>query len=185
MKIYYVTSNNDKIKLAKMIFKDLDVEIIKEDIEIPEIQSLDCNEVAKYSAEYAAKLLNKPVLKNDSSLVIPALKGFPGALAKYAEDTIGADGYIKLLDGLDRKCYWVESLAYAEPDGDTVCFTSLSYGRIADKVYEGRGYPFDKIFIPDKDTRTFSCMSEEEQLKTFDTSAYLKLYEYIKTKNSV
>ena len=182
MKIYYVTGNKMKIDLANSIFKNLDIEIIQEDIETPEIQSLDCEEVAKYSAEYASKILNKPVLKNDSGFVIPALNNFPGALAKYAEDTIGAEGYTKLLEGKDKSCYWVEVLAYAEPGKETVCFTSLSYGKIADKPRGERGYPYDKIFIPDKDTRTFSEMTYEEQISYFDQDAYLKLYDYLKNK---
>ena len=183
MKICYVTGNKLKVDLANRIFKDLDIEIIQENIETPEIQSLDCEEVAKYSAKYAADLLNKPVFKNDSGIVIPALGGFPGALSRYAEDTIGAEGYVKLLEGKDKKCYWIEVLAYCEPGKEPVSFTSLTYGKIADKVHEGRGYNFDKIYIPDGDTRAFSEMSYEEQLSYFDNTAYLKLYEYLKERN--
>lgn len=180
MDIVYVTGNKGKVSLANLIYKDLDVNIIQEDLETPEIQSLDCKEVAAYSAKYAADKLNKSVMKNDSGLVIDALNGFPGALAKYAEDTLKAEGYIKLLDGAEsRKCHWVEVLAYCEPGGEPILFESLSYGSIANEVREGRGYDFDKIFIPEGDTRTFSEMSEEEQLKCFDNKAYLDLYKYL------
>ena len=180
MKLYYVTGNQMKIDLAKKIYKDYNIEIIQENIDVPEIQSLDCETVAKFSCEYACETLNKPVLKNDSGLVIPSLKGFPGALAKYTENEIGAEGYVKLLDGLDKKCYWIEILAYKEPGKEVVTFTSITYGKIADKVHEGRGYPFDKIFIPDNDTRTFSEMTYEEQLNYFNNDAYYKLKDYLK-----
>ena len=182
MEICYVTGNKLKVDLANQIFKDLDVVIIQENMETPEIQSLDCEEVSKYSAKYAANLLGKPVLKNDSGLVIDALNGFPGALSRYAEDTIGAEGYTKLLEGKNRKCHWIEVLAYCEPGGEPVTFTSLTYGNIADKVHEGRGYDFDKIYIPDGETRTFSEMTYEEQLSFFDNTAYLKLLDYLKNK---
>lgn len=180
MKIYYVTGNIGKIHLANQIFKNSDVEIEQIDIDTPEIQSLDCKEVAEFSAKYAADLLNKPVLKNDSGLCIESLDNFPGALAKYCEDTIKADGYIKLLDGkTNRNCYWVEVLAYCKPGEEPVSFTSISKGKIADKVHEGRGYDFDKIFIPENETRTFSEMTEEEQLSFFDQDAYFKLLDYL------
>ena len=147
MKIYYVTGNDLKVKLAKSIFEKRGVEVIQEDIDTPEIQSLDCKEIAEYSSKYAANLLNKPVLKNDSGFFIESLDGFPGALAKYAEDTIKAEGYIKLLEGkVNRKAYWVEVLSYCEPGKDPVSFTSYSYGRIANEVHEGHGYDYDKIF---------------------------------------
>ena len=183
MKLYYVTSNELKVKLARKILSDYGIEVIQKNFEIPEIQSLDCKEVAEASALYAAKTFGVPVLKNDSGLIIDALNGFPGALSKYAEDTIKAEGYIKLLKGVkNRKAHWIEVLSYATPEGEVVSFESLSYGSISKKVIEGRGYDYDKIYIPEGDTRTFSIMSEEEQINSFDTSAYVKLAEYLKTK---
>ena len=183
MEIYYVTGNELKIKLAKKIFNNLGVSIIQEDIDTPEIQSLYCEEVAKYSAKYAADKLNKAVMKNDSGFCIEELDDFPGALAKYCEDTIKADGYIKLLEGKEnRNCYWIEVLAYCEPGSEPVTFTSISRGKIALEVHEGRGYDFDKIYIPDGDTRTFSEMSEEEHISYFSDEAYIKLYEFLKNK---
>lgn len=56
MEIVYVTGNAGKIKLAKMIYEDLDVQIIQENMETPEIQSDSCEDVAKFSAEYAANI---------------------------------------------------------------------------------------------------------------------------------
>lgn len=184
MEIVYVTGNKGKVKLANMIYQDMGIEIVQEDIEIPEIQSMDCVEVAKFSASFAAKILGKPVLKNDSGLVIPALNGFPGALAKYAEESLDADGFIRLMNGiLNRECYWIEVLAYCEPNKEPITFESYSYGTISDTVREGRGYPYDKIFIPKGDTRTFSEMTEEEQLRTFDNKAYLDLLKYLIDNN--
>ena len=183
MEITYVTGNKGKVELINLIYKDLDINVIQEDIETPEIQSPDCKEVAKYSAKYAANKLNKPVLKNDSGLVIEALNGFPGAYAKYAEEALGAEGFLKLMKDEDnRKCYWVEALAYCEPNSEPVVFESLSYGVIAEVAAGDRGYPYDKIYIPEGDTRTFAMMSEEEQLKTFDTKAYMELVDYLKQK---
>lgn len=180
MKVYYVTGNKMKVDLANMIFKDHDIEVIQEKIETPEIQTLDCEEVSKYSACYACDLLKKPVLKNDSGIFIPALGGFPGALTKYAEESLKAEGFLKLLRGKDRRCYWVEVLTYKEVGKDPVTFTSYTYGRLAGKIHLGRGQEFDKIFIPDGDKRTFSCMSYEEQLSYFDNKAYLDLLNYLK-----
>ena len=87
---------------------------------------------------------------------------------------------IRLLNGVkNRKCYWVEALAYCEPKHEPIVFISKTYGTIAEEVHPGRGYEYDYIFIPEGDTRTFSEMSEEEQLKCFDTSAYKELMKYL------
>lgn len=184
IKINYVTGNAGKVKLAKMIFKPLGVDVIQCDMETPEIQSESCLDVASVSAEYAANLLKTPVLKNDSGLWIEALNGFPGVYAKYAEATLKADGFIRLMEGIEnRRCYWVEALAYAEPNHEPIVFESRTYGYIASSVRRGRGEEYDYIFIPEGDTRTFSEMSEEEQLKCFDTKAYEDLVNYLNNNN--
>ena len=135
MKVYYVTSNSFKMKLIKKVFDKYNIEVEQKNIETPEIQSLDCREVAEYSAKYASKLLNLPVIKNDSGLCIEELKNFPGALSRYAEDTITAEGYIKLLEGKEnRNAYWIEVLSYATPDGEVVSFESITRGYISEKV---------------------------------------------------
>ena len=185
MVVYYVTSNELKVKLLKKVFSEYNIEVIQKKMDTPEIQSLDCKEVAEFSAKYASKLLGLPVIKNDSGLCIEALNDFPGALSRYAEDTIKAEGFIKLLEGnKNRNAYWVEVLSYATPDGEVVSFESISKGHISDSVHEGRGYDYDKIYIPEGDTRTFSRMSEEEQLHTFNIDDYVKLAEYLKNKAS-
>lgn len=183
MKVYYVTSNALKVKLITKVFDKYNIEVEQKNIDTPEIQSLDCKEVAEYSALYASKLLNLPVIKNDSGLCIEAINNFPGALARYAEETITAEGFIKLLEGKEnRNAYWVEVLSYATPSGEVVSFESISRGTISKEVVPGRGYDYDKIFIPQGEDRTFSQMSEEEQINSFDTSAYDKLAMYLTKK---
>ena len=38
-----------------------------------------------------------PVIKNDSGLIVEALKGFPGPYTSYIEDTITEVGLLKLM----------------------------------------------------------------------------------------
>ncbi len=180
MEIVYVTGNKGKVELMNMIYKDMGVKVIQENMETPEIQSMDCKDVAKFSAEYAANLLGRPVVKNDSGLIIEDLNGFPGAFAKYVEEMLGEEGFLKLMEGkTNRRCYWIEALAYCEPNHEPIVFESLSYGTIALEARGSRGEPYDKIFIPEGDTRTFAEMSVEEQLKCFDTKAYMDLLKYL------
>ena len=112
--ITYVTGNWAKIDSAKQILEPLGYSVNNIKIETPEIQADDVTEVAKYSAKWAAQKLNVPVLKNDSGLFVNALKGFPGVYTHYADDTIGADGLLKLMEGIEnRNAYFKESIAYS------------------------------------------------------------------------
>lgn len=181
MDLYYVTGNKLKVKLANQVFSKYGINVIQEDMDFDEIQSLDCEVVANTASKALANLLNKPVLKNDSGLFIDCLDGFPGALSKFCESNIKASGYIKLLEGIEnRNCHWVEVLSYCEPGGEPVCFTSISSGTISEDVREtDYGYDFDKIFIPLGDTRTFSQMGEEEHVNFFNQDAYDKMALYL------
>lgn len=183
MEICYVTGNKLKIKLANKIFNELGVTIIQNNLDTPEIQSIDCTEVANYSSKWACEKLGIPVMKNDSGICFKGLNDFPGALAKYIEDPIGPDGLIRLLEGKDKSCYWIEVISYCEPGCEPISFTSLTYGHVSDTVREGtRGWGYDKIFIPEGETRTFSEMSEDEQISYFSDEAYIKLFNYLKDK---
>ena len=109
MKITYVTGNWAKIKSARQILEPLGFEIDNIKIDTPELQDDSIENVAKYSAKWASEELKCDVLKNDSGLCIDALNGFPGPYTHYADDTIGEDGILKLLAGVEnRKAHFVE-----------------------------------------------------------------------------
>jgi XTP/dITP diphosphohydrolase len=181
MKITYVTGNKYKIFLAKSVFEPLGVEIDAKKIDCPEIQADSIEEVAKYSSKYASDYLKTDVLKNDSGLVIPALKGFPSAYTKYAEETIGEDGVLKLMEGIEnREAYFIEALAYTCYGKDPVVFVSKTEGTIAKEKAGTNGWGWDYIFIPKGQTKTFACFDENQRTKFWDNKAYLELYDYLK-----
>ena len=114
-KITYVTGNWAKIMSARQLLEPLGFEIEQVKMDVPEIQHDSIEEVAKFSAKWASDKLGKTVLKNDSGLCIESLNGFPGPYTHYVDDTLGEDGVLKLLEGVEyRKAYFIEVLAYWE-----------------------------------------------------------------------
>lgn len=183
MKITYVTGNWAKIALAKQFLEPLGFEIDNVKMETPEIQADDVIEVSKYSAKWAAEKLNCPVLKNDSGLFVEGLKGFPGVYSKYVDETLGEDGLLKLMEGIEnRKAYFKESLAYCYPGEEPVVFDCITRGTIDTKKSGEYGWSWDFIFIPDGETKTLGCFPDDERWKFWSNEAYLKLAEYLKDK---
>ena len=112
--ITYVTGNWAKIQSAKQALEPLGYEIDNIKMDTPEIQAEDVTEVAKFSAKWACEKLGKPVLKNDSGLFVNSLKGFPGVYTHYVDYTIGEEGLLKLMAGIeDRSAYFKEALSYS------------------------------------------------------------------------
>ena len=182
-KVTYVTGNWAKIASAKKALEPLGYEIDNVKMDTPEIQADDVTEVSKYSAKWAAEKLNKAVIKNDSGLFVNGLNGFPGVYTHYADDTIGEDGLLKLMEGVeDRTAYFKESLAYCEPGKDPVVFEGITKGIIDVKKSGTYGWSWDFVFIPDGENQTLGCFPDEERWKFWSLDAYKQIAEYLKDK---
>lgn len=180
MEIVYVTGNAYKIELAKRILEPMGVTINQKKIYCPEIQDDDIANVSKFSAQYAANKLNMPVIKNDSGIIIEALKGFPGPYTSYVEDTITEEGILKLMQGKsNRKAYFTEVISYCEPGKEPISFISNTYGEISEELRGEYGWSFDKIFVPKGEFKTLAEFSDDERWKFWSDDAYLQLKDYL------
>ncbi len=184
-KIIYATTNQLKLDMARYVLEPMGFEVIGKKInDLEELQLNSIEEVAIDSSRRAYQILNCPVLKNDSGLVIPSLNGFPGPYSKYVEETITEEGILKLMEGKeDRKAYFLDALAYTE-NGKTTVFISKSWGTIAKQKEGTYGYGYDNIFIPDGQNHTLATMPTSSRLPFFSNEAYLKLGEYLKQKEN-
>ena len=181
--ITYVTGNYAKIESAKKVLEPLGFKVDNIKMETPEIQADDVIEVSKYSAKWACEKLNKPVLKNDSGLFVKSLKGFPGVYTHYADDTIGEDGLLKLMEGIeDREAYFKESIAYCEPGSEPVVFVGITKGIIDTKKSGAYGWSWDYIFIPDGETKTLGCFPDDERWNFWSQDAYMELSKYLEER---
>ena len=180
MKITYVTGNKAKIASARQVLEPLGFEVDNIKMDTPEIQADDVIEVSKYSAKWAAEKLNQPVLKNDSGLFVEAFNGFPGVYTHYAEDTIGEDGLLKLMEGVEnRNAYFKESIAYCEPGCEPVVFEGTTKGRIDTKKSGTNGWSWDYIFIPEGETEPLACFEDSKKWSFWSNDAYLELAKYL------
>lgn len=186
MKINYITTNKFKVLVAQKNLTPLGIQVEAKSIDCPEIQADTIEEVAKFSSKYASDFLEDNTLKNDSGIVIPALNGFPSAYSKYAEQTLGMDGILKLMDGVEnREAYFLEVLAYTEYGKEPVTFVSKTEGTLA-KTQSGEfGWSWDFIFIPKGADKTLACYPDDERWKLWDNTAYEQLCKYLNEKETL
>ena len=132
MKITLVTGNWAKVAQAKVILEPLGIEVDNIKLDTIEIQANSVEEVAAYSAKWASEKLKCNVVKNDTGIMIEGLNGFPAAYTHYVQDTIGENGILKLMDGVEnRNAKFVQALAFCEYGKEPVIFTSITKGKIA------------------------------------------------------
>ena len=104
-KINFITSNQRKIKSLENSLKAnrLDVVVRAQNLDIMEPQFDTVQDVSRFKALKAFDILKEPVLVEDGGLSIEALNGFPGVYTKYILKTLGADGILKLMDGIENR----------------------------------------------------------------------------------
>ncbi|KAB2963360.1 MAG: non-canonical purine NTP pyrophosphatase, partial [Thermoanaerobaculia bacterium] len=61
-------------------------------VDLPEIQSLDLDEVLAAKAEAAFARLGRPLVVEETGLELAALHGFPGPLVRWMLEAVGAEG---------------------------------------------------------------------------------------------
>ena len=189
--IYYVTTNSYKYKIAVSIFKDngLDkiIKLNRLNISCPEIQDEKVENIALYSARWAAKKTGKTVITSDSGFSIVALKNFPGPFVKYINNWLSPKDIISLLKNKsNKKAFFIDALAYADQSGNEKVFCSRTYGQIIEKYIDNGcteksgGWSVDSIFIPRGFTKVISKLNNSDKLKVWNISRWLKFKNYIK-----
>ncbi len=156
----FITGNDNK---AREFSEIVGMDIPHQKVDVPEIQSLDLEEVATAKARAAFDILKKPVIVEDVSFVLDAMSGLPGPFVKFFLSTVGTKGLIDMVNGFgNRKAD--ASVCYVLHDGrDTKVFTKTVQGTIAETEAGENGFGFDTIFIPDGHDRTFAQMDAVEK----------------------
>jgi len=166
-KIYFLSSNKEKIKEVKLHLKKFGIDVIGKRVEITENEFKTQEQIAKEKAVQASKLVKKSVIVEDTGLYLLAYKHFPGIHAKFVFNGIGLKGILKLLKGKDRKAYFKTIVSYCKPGENPIIFTGVCKGKISENIREPvtPKVPYDSIFIANGEKRTFSQMTKEEKAR--------------------
>jgi non-canonical purine NTP pyrophosphatase (RdgB/HAM1 family) len=161
--LVFATSNPDKAREASRL---LGRELPAKAVDVPEIQSLSFEEVARAKALAASAALGLPVIVEDSGLAMAAWGGFPGPFTKWITmKSLGHDGLAQMLDPFgDRRATAVAVVAIARPGSyDVLVARGETSGKIAFASRGENGFGWDVIFVPDGETRTFAEMRDDEK----------------------
>ena len=162
--LVFLTSNAGKAREASAL---LGRPVAARALELPEIQSLDFGEVVTAKALAAAERLGVPVLVEDSGLALPAWKGYPGPLTKFAVGAVGEAGFARLAHAWgDARAEAVSTLGLAWPGArleDVVVASGRVAGSLAPEPRGANGFGWDVIFVPEGETRTFAEMTAQEK----------------------
>ncbi len=176
MKIKFVTSNKGKFDEFSKIAEKYGIEIdwVRQEYLEPQGDKLEF--VAEKSAEMLANKISPPFFIEDSGLFIKALNGFPGVYSSYVFKTIGNDGILKLMEGVEeRGAKFVCVIAYN--DGDIRIFKGEVEGRISKEKRGSFGFGYDPIF--EYNGKTFAEMGDEKNLVSHRRRAAEEFFSWL------
>src|SRR5690625_2632612 len=127
-------------------------------------------ENARLKAEEISNIIQRPVLADDSGLVVDALDGEPGIFsARYAgEPTNDILNYEKVLRKMEnvpkeqRSAHFICVLALAVPGEETIFKTGICRGEITMEPSGTSGFGYDPIFVPEGYEKTMAQLSPIE-----------------------
>ena len=168
MKLVIATQNKGKVAEFERLLGPKGIEVVSllDYPDLPDVEetgdSFEAN--ARLKAESIAKLLNLPVLADDSGLVVPYLNGAPGIYsARYAgqpkSDKANIDKLLREMSqarGDQRQAYFVTCLVLASPDHDSYVVEGRAYGTIALEPSGDSGFGYDPVFYVDQEGATFA-----------------------------
>ncbi|MEI7741058.1 MAG: non-canonical purine NTP pyrophosphatase [bacterium] len=151
-KVYFITSNEGKVKNAQTALSKMGIEVVQHPIDLIESRAHDPAVIALEKAEQAYAKLKKPVIVEDSGFFIRALNGFPRTYIKFSLETVGVKNIVKMLEGVkDRHCEWRMTLAYVWGKNQHKSFTFIEEGEIAAELREPKRKMMSdywRIYIP-------------------------------------
>ncbi|MBN1681428.1 MAG: non-canonical purine NTP pyrophosphatase [Anaerolineae bacterium] len=164
--LYFVSSNEEKYREIRGALESCPVSVERIALDLPEIQSTDPAEVARFKAQAAYDHIGEGrVLVEDTGLGVVAWNGYPGALIKWVLGAIGEDGLCRQLHAWDDR-HAIATVILCLSDGRTTqTFAGQVNGEIARSPRGNYGFGWDSIFVPEGHTVTYGEMQREAKMK--------------------
>jgi len=159
MAMTFITGSAEKFREVEAAWPG----VVRREVDLPEIQSLDPEEIIRHKLEAACKLGVTPCLVEDTSLTIADWNGLPGPLVKWFVASLGVSGLARLAlaAGGPVAAEARTVVGTIELSGATRFASGSVTGRIVSP--RGAGFGWDAIFEPTGSTKTFGEMSPAEK----------------------
>jgi XTP/dITP diphosphohydrolase len=130
----------------------------------PEIQAESLEITIIPGLQWCISKFDRPVMIDDSGLFVDALKGFPGVYSSYVFKTVGCDGILSLMRGVeDRKARFECCIGFMAPGGEPFIAKAVAEGTISQEKMGAGGFGYDPVFIPQGYTRSYAQIDLPEK----------------------
>ncbi len=180
----FVTHNRHKYEEISKMFSQNGIALRWLNREYEEIQSESIEKVSLESCQRLSMDVTEDFFLEDSGLLIKHYRNFPGPFSSYVYTTLGTDGILKLMEGIDSRDAEFITVISLFFEGKIFQFTGTVRGKISLEKRGESGFGYDPIFIPEGFTNTLSELTtDEKNLISHRGRAVSKLIEFLKKHN--
>lgn len=155
----FITGNDNKFNEVKAILPEIE----QVDIDLPEIQSLDPQEIVEFKIKAAKEIMPGNFIIEDTSLYLEGLHNLPGPLIRWFMKAMGRDGLAKAaINSGNTRAEARTIIGYVDDAGNSHYFEGSIAGNIVMPLGE-TSFGWDPIFLPDGHESTFAEMGREEK----------------------
>ena len=180
--LIFVTGNSGKFEEAQKIFVKHapEIQLIQEEIDIDEIQSLDLKKIAIDKAHKAWHHVKKPLIIDDGGFFLSAYNAFPGALSKFVMQGIGIEGIFKLAER-NKEASFRNYFVYIDRPGSYELFEGVCKGTFVrpEKCIVDKRLPFRAYFKPEGSEKTYAELAAQETNEFHDHHRVKSLKKFI------
>lgn len=159
--ICVVTGNQGKLRELQAIFPG-NIKLIAQDLDLPEIQSLDSEEIIRDKLQKAYTIAKEPVIAEDVSAGLACLDGLPGPFVKYFVKKLGRDALWRLAEPCDDKSVRITCTMGYYDGQDFFIVEGVLDGSVTQPRGEN-GFGFDFAVVPKGEERTMAEMTPAEK----------------------
>ncbi len=157
--VFFITGNKHKAEEVAALLPG----IHQLDIELPEIQSLDPEEIVSAKLAEARKHHDGIITVEDVSLSLSGLNGLPGTMIKWFVKTLGPQGIYELTTKLGNDRATIRcTVGLSRPGQAPTFFTTERIGRIV-PPRQASAFGWNPIFQQDGINKTYAEMTIEER----------------------
>ncbi|AGR42048.1 RdgB/HAM1 family non-canonical purine NTP pyrophosphatase [Spiroplasma diminutum] len=175
--LWFASQNLNKIKELKEMIPEMQIKTLmdlEDTLDIPENEPT-FEDNALFKARTLSKIIEGPVIADDSGLSIIALDNFPGIYsarwAKPEKDWSKINDMLlnkmvdnNLFNDEQRNAFFTSSIAFIDQEKEVEeIFTGIVEGVIVYSQTGNNGFAYDKIFKPNNYDLTFAEMTKEQK----------------------
>lgn len=179
MNIYFLSSNEHKIAEVKAILDSDTITVLPVNKKINEIQSNDMSEIAIDKVLKAFFRIGRPILVEQTGLLLKDLGNLPGGLTQIFWDSLEADNFGKYFSSTGT-AQVIAKTVIAYCDGKQIqTFDGEIAGHIVYPPRGNRAFQWDCVFQPNTYDQTFAEMGEKKNSISMRKIALEKLRDYL------